>query len=427
MCACRPATRSPTRRRSSPGTSTDGRADRGGRSTIDGIAASGRYALHWRAGGRSGQSEGFTVAERAHGDQLVSDIVHYIKGQRCSGVWDAADRSAPRVGDGAVRDVHGGWYDASGDYSKYLSHLSYANFMNPQQTPLVVWVLARAWHIYSRARGAGPAPGTDPGRGAPRRRLAAAHAGRSRVLVHDAVRRLVEGSRATRAVLVSHAARPQGRRLPGGLAPGRGHGCCGAGDRIDARRRHRTTRRRIPAGRAAWVRAPARSTGLRTSTTAARTSSTTRAPSWRRRNWWRRSTVGRCPTASPASSRIASNGCCRGAVRPTVTCGWSLTTSTGRGSTPVTKAYPGLALLRFAELRPDATQSAAAANLAAELIRAQVALGTSSNNPFRYPPHWVQTRRQAGTGPVVLPARERVGILVAGRERASRLTGARWR
>jgi len=36
-------------------------------------------------------------------------------------------------------DVHGGWYDASGDVSKYLSHLSYANFLNPQQTPLVVW------------------------------------------------------------------------------------------------------------------------------------------------------------------------------------------------------------------------------------------------------------------------------------------------
>ena len=34
-----------------------------------------------------------------------------------------------------------GWFDASGDYSKYLSHLSYANFMNPQQTPLVTWTL----------------------------------------------------------------------------------------------------------------------------------------------------------------------------------------------------------------------------------------------------------------------------------------------
>ena len=78
-----------------------------------------------------------------------SDVVHYIKGQRCSGVWDRADRSAPCVGDGVRRDVHGGWYDASGDYSKYLSHLSYANFLNPQQTPLVVWTLARVWHRYA--------------------------------------------------------------------------------------------------------------------------------------------------------------------------------------------------------------------------------------------------------------------------------------
>ena len=41
-------------------------------------------------------------------------------------------------------DVHGGWYDASGDVSKYLSHLSYANYLNPQQIPLTVWSLAFA-------------------------------------------------------------------------------------------------------------------------------------------------------------------------------------------------------------------------------------------------------------------------------------------
>lgn len=108
----------------------------------------GRYAVAWRAGERSGQSEGFLVDDGVRGDQPVSDIVHYIKGQRSSGIWDRADRTAPRVGDGERRDVHGGWYDASGDYSKYLSHLSYANFMNPQQTPLVVWVLARVWQRY---------------------------------------------------------------------------------------------------------------------------------------------------------------------------------------------------------------------------------------------------------------------------------------
>jgi hypothetical protein len=115
---------------------------------VTSVRDAGRYAVRWQTTAAGGQSECFTIAEHAHGDQLVSDIVHYIKGQRCSGIWDRADRSAPRVGDGLRRDVHGGWYDASGDYSKYLSHLSYANHMNPQQTPLVVWALASVWHRY---------------------------------------------------------------------------------------------------------------------------------------------------------------------------------------------------------------------------------------------------------------------------------------
>ncbi len=51
-----------------------------------------------------------------------------------------ADRNAGFFDDIRKRkDLHGGWYDASGDTSKYLSHLSYANYMNPQQIPLVVW------------------------------------------------------------------------------------------------------------------------------------------------------------------------------------------------------------------------------------------------------------------------------------------------
>jgi len=57
------------------------------------------------------------------------------------GRFDAADHARPKLGSEQRVDVHGGWYDASGDASKYLSHLSYANFMNPQQTPQVVWNL----------------------------------------------------------------------------------------------------------------------------------------------------------------------------------------------------------------------------------------------------------------------------------------------
>ncbi|KAF0814358.1 hypothetical protein IGB42_01259 [Andreprevotia sp. IGB-42] len=91
-------------------------------------------------------SHTFGIRPRILGELLISDIVHYIKGQRCTGIFDIADRSRPlwgskEAGQEIRRDVRGGWYDASGDVSKYLSHLSYSQFMNPQQTPMVVWNL----------------------------------------------------------------------------------------------------------------------------------------------------------------------------------------------------------------------------------------------------------------------------------------------
>jgi hypothetical protein len=42
-------------------------------------------------------------------------------------------------------DVRGGWNDAGGDTGKYLSHLSYSNFLNPQQLALVGWALAYSY------------------------------------------------------------------------------------------------------------------------------------------------------------------------------------------------------------------------------------------------------------------------------------------
>lgn len=86
-------------------------------------------------------SHTFAIRRRLLGEHLVSDIVHYIKGQRCTGLFDLADHARPKFGSDERRDVHGGWYDASGDVSKYLSHLSYAQYMNPQQTPIAVWSL----------------------------------------------------------------------------------------------------------------------------------------------------------------------------------------------------------------------------------------------------------------------------------------------
>ncbi len=115
----------------------------------------GRYVVAAAGAGLPLQSQPFSISEKLYDGQHVSDLLHYIKSQRCGGIFDAADRDCPiqrAEGEPAERmDVHGGWYDASGDASKYLTHLSYASFLNPQQTPQVVWNL-----LETRARLAEP-------------------------------------------------------------------------------------------------------------------------------------------------------------------------------------------------------------------------------------------------------------------------------
>jgi Glycosyl hydrolase family 9/Cellulase N-terminal ig-like domain len=81
----------------------------------------------------------------------LSDVIYYFKGQRSSGPLDQADRSLPFEGRASGRvDVHGGWYDATGDYGKHLSHLSFSTYFNPQQIPLTAWALLEAHELLAR-------------------------------------------------------------------------------------------------------------------------------------------------------------------------------------------------------------------------------------------------------------------------------------
>lgn len=111
------------------------------------VKQAGRYQLWLEGSMPPVVSAPFAVVDGLYGPALLSDLLFYFKSQRCSGVFDAADRAAPEEGGDERRDVHGGWYDASGDCSKYLTHLSYANHLNPQQTPLLAWSLIRARDI----------------------------------------------------------------------------------------------------------------------------------------------------------------------------------------------------------------------------------------------------------------------------------------
>ena len=102
----------------------------------------GAWRLRARVGDSTAESETFEIAERLVPRRTLSAVLSYFKSQRVSGSYDRADRAVPFHGGRAgTVDVHGGWYDASGDLSKYLTHLSYANTMNPQQAPIVVWCL----------------------------------------------------------------------------------------------------------------------------------------------------------------------------------------------------------------------------------------------------------------------------------------------
>ncbi len=43
--------------------------------------------------------------------------------------------------------MHGGWYDATGDYGIHLSHQNPTSYFNPQQVPLVAWTLLKSYAV----------------------------------------------------------------------------------------------------------------------------------------------------------------------------------------------------------------------------------------------------------------------------------------
>ncbi len=96
--------------------------------------------------GRPAACPPFVIAPDRLQRQTMSDVLAYFKAVRSSGEIDRKDRRARLWGDtgGHEVDARGGWLDASGDTSKFLSHLTYTRTMSPQQTPLCAWAMAAA-------------------------------------------------------------------------------------------------------------------------------------------------------------------------------------------------------------------------------------------------------------------------------------------
>jgi len=105
----------------------------------------GRYSLSVVVDGKQFTSYPFEIEEGALAKLTISSIIHYYNKQRANTPAElAADAHMHMIGSDKTVDMRGGWCDASGDVSKYFSHLAYANFMSPQQTPLVVWSMVSA-------------------------------------------------------------------------------------------------------------------------------------------------------------------------------------------------------------------------------------------------------------------------------------------
>lgn len=93
-------------------------------------------------------SEIFEVTEYLTDLRLINANTYFFKAQRSTGEWLNEDRHlsfrGPRKG---TMDLHGGWFDASGDHGMHLSHLSHSTYYNPQQAGFSVYAFYKAYEF----------------------------------------------------------------------------------------------------------------------------------------------------------------------------------------------------------------------------------------------------------------------------------------
>ena len=115
----------------------------------------GNYKLQVSSAKGIASSYPFIIGKNVLEQATLSDVIYYFKGQRSSGLMDKADRYSHLQGKKDTIDAHGGWYDATGDYGKHLSHLSFSSYFNPQQISFTAWSLFKTYELLSKR------PGTD--------------------------------------------------------------------------------------------------------------------------------------------------------------------------------------------------------------------------------------------------------------------------
>jgi hypothetical protein len=118
--------------------------------TIDfsSVTVEGDYYIECETNKGTTRSFPLKIQDNIFERHTISDVIFYFRGQRCVGQLNKADKKMIFLNtEGDAVDVSGGWHDASGDYGKHLSHLSFATYFNSQQIPLVVYSLAKSYRM----------------------------------------------------------------------------------------------------------------------------------------------------------------------------------------------------------------------------------------------------------------------------------------
>lgn len=116
---------------------------------FSGLTRQGQYiiAVDTPAGSApfAGLSYPFLVEPDVYERHALAHVVHYFKGSRCSGEFDKVDANLPVGPHGSQRvDVHGGWYDATGDLGIHFGQVfrgPAAPYLITTAVPLTAWVL----------------------------------------------------------------------------------------------------------------------------------------------------------------------------------------------------------------------------------------------------------------------------------------------
>ena len=113
---------------------------------FDSFKREGEYYLECSSSSGPVRSFPFHIQRLILERNTLSDMIYYFKDERSSGRLDQADRHLSFDGrKQGTLDAHGGWWDATGDYGKHLSHLSFSTYFNPQQIPLAVYSLLKSY------------------------------------------------------------------------------------------------------------------------------------------------------------------------------------------------------------------------------------------------------------------------------------------